>query len=111
MHVILSLKLGDHEGLVLLCPWSPSEEEPAHCPACDPDPDSYPCVPESNSCLLPRPVQDFLVLSGSCWQDTSALARNSRKLSIGFVYFILCLLLLILLAVLVLLVKHFIFSF
>jgi len=51
MHVILSLKLGDHEGLILLRPWLPSEEDLARCPACDPDADSYPCIPEFSSCL------------------------------------------------------------
>jgi len=66
MHVIISLKLGDHEGLPLLRPWPASEEDPACCPACDPDPDPDPCIPESSSCLLPSPVRDFLVLPGSC---------------------------------------------
>jgi len=49
-----------------------SEEDPAPYPACDPDPDSYLCIPESSFHLLRRPVQDFSVLPGSCWWDASA---------------------------------------
>jgi len=93
VHVILSLKLWDHEGLALLHPWSASEEDPACCSTCDPDPDSDPCIPKSSSHLLPRPVRESLVLPGSCWQDAGDPAPNSGKLSIRFVYFVLFLLL------------------
>jgi len=41
--------------------WSTSEEDPDPCLSCDPDPGSKPCIPESGSCLLLSPVQDFLV--------------------------------------------------
>ena len=94
-----------------LRPWLASEEDPAHCPTCDPDPDSDPCIPEPSSCLLPSPVQDCLVLPGSCWWDASTPAPNSRKLSISFVYFSLFFLLLILLVLLVLLEKLFYIQF
>ena len=93
MHVTLSLKQGDHQGLTLH-PCPASGEDPARCPACDPDPDPDPCIAESSSYLLPTPVRDFLVLPGS------ALAHKPRKLSISFVYSALFLLLLILLVVL-----------
>ena len=93
-----------------LWPHPPSEEDPAPCPARDPDPDSDPCIPESSSCPLLSPVQDLLVLPGSCWRDARAPAPNSRKLSIGLVYFALFLLLFVLLVLLVLLVKLFIFN-
>jgi len=111
MHIILILNLGDHEGLSLfihgcllkrtllivlpvILMWilvraflSPV---PAYC--------------------LPRPVWDTLVLPRNCWPDVNALAPNSGKLSIGFVYFVLFLFLLILLLLLVLLLKLFIFN-
>jgi len=97
MHVILSLKLGDHEGLALLHPWPASEEGPTCYSACNRDPDSDLCIPEPSSHLPLRPVQDFLVLPGSCWWATSAPAPSSRKLSILFVYFALFLLILLVL--------------
>ena len=93
-----------------LCPWLASEFNPAHWPACYPDPDCDLCIPDFSSCVLPRPVQDFPVLPGSCCWDDSAPAPSSRKLSIGFLYFALFLLLFILLVLLVFLVKIFIFN-
>ena len=84
-----------------LGPWPASEKDPAHCFTCCHYLDSDPCIPESSSHLLPSRVWDFLVLSGSCWQDTSTPASNSRKLSVDFVYFILFLSLLTLLVLLV----------
>ena len=104
-------KAGGSRGSHSLHPCPTSAEDPARCSACNLDPDSDPCIPESSSCLLPRPVRDFLVLPGRCWQDASAPAPNSEKLSIGFVYFVLFLLLLILLILLVSLVKLLILSF
>jgi len=52
-----------------LHPWPPSEEDLARCSACNPDPDSCPCIPESSSCLLLRTVWDLLVLPSGCWQE------------------------------------------
>jgi len=46
-------KSGGSWGSLSLHPWLPSEEDPAYCPACDPNVDSGPCIPESSSCLLP----------------------------------------------------------
>jgi len=60
MHIMLSVKRGDHEGLTLH-PWLASEEDLAPHPACDPDPDTDPCIPKSSSCLLGSPVWDCLV--------------------------------------------------
>jgi len=68
MHVILSLKLGDYEGLAL---FNHGQLLPASCPACHPDAYSDPCIPESSSLLLLSPVQDFLVLPGSHWRNAS----------------------------------------
>jgi len=82
-----------------------SGEDLAPCLACVLNPDSYLCIPDSSSCLLP--VQDFLVLLVSCWRDASTLAQIFRNLSISFVCFVLFLLLLIFLVLLVLLVKLF----
>jgi len=103
-------KAGGSWGSCSLLSWPASEEDPAHCSACDPDPGSDLCIPESSSCLLLRPAQDILVLPASCWKDASTLAPNSKKLSIGFAYFALFLLLLILLALLLLLVKLYIIN-
>ena len=56
MHVILSLKLGDHEGLTL---------------------DSEQYIPESRFCLLQSPVQGFLVLA---WQPLVGHHHPSTQL-------------------------------
>ena len=61
---------GGSRGPHSLHPWPASDEDPAYCPACDPDPDSDSCVPESSFLLLLRPVWDFLVLPGSCSCNT-----------------------------------------
>ena len=72
MHVIPSLKLGGSRWSRSPRPWPASEDNPTHGSACGPDPDSDLYIPESSSCLLPRPVWDCLVLPGSCWWDASA---------------------------------------
>ena len=84
---LTQFKASGSQGSGSLCPWQPSEEDCPPCPACNPDPDSDPCIAEGSSCLLLCPVQDFLVLPGSCSQDSSALAPSSGKISVGFVYF------------------------
>jgi len=105
MHVIFSLKLGDHEGVVLFVHgWLLKRTLLIVLPAIQIQIPTRAFL--SSSCLLPRPVWDFLVLTDSCWWDTSTLAPNSGKLSIGFVYFILFFLLLILFVFLVFIVKH-----
>jgi len=101
MHVILSFKLEDHEGLALLRPWPASEEDPAHCSACT---------------LIQIPIRAFLspvpiycrVQSRTSWCCLAAAggmpgptAHSSGKLSVDFVYFILFLSLLTLLVLLV----------
>jgi len=98
IHITLTLKLGDHEGLSVHG-WLLKRT----LLVCGPDPDSDPCIPESCSCLLLSPVWDFLVLPGSYWWDASAPAPDSGKVSIGCVYF--ALFLLILLVLLMFLVK------
>lgn len=53
------LEMGDHKSLSLLVyGW---HLKTVCSPACDPDPDSSPCIPESSSHLLLTPVQDLLV--------------------------------------------------
>jgi len=106
MPIILSLKLGHHEGLtpfihsrllkrtpLVVLPGIliriPIRASMSPVPACW------------------RPVLDFVVMPGSCWPDASAPAPSSGKVSISFVYFALFLLLLMLL---VLLVKPLIFN-
>jgi len=96
MHIILSLKLADHEGLALLHSWPPSEEDPACCPACGPDPDSDLCIPESGSCLLWSPIWGFPLPAQQLLEGPSTLALSPRKFGGGSVYFALFILLLIL---------------
>jgi len=83
MHIILSLKLGVHEALALFIHGQLLKRTLLYCSACDPDPDPNLWIPESRSCLLVRPVQDFLVLPGCCWWDASTPASNSGKLCVG----------------------------
>ena len=54
-------KAGGSRGSHSLRPWLDPEEDPAPCPAGEPDPDSDPCIPESSSHLLWCPVQGVLV--------------------------------------------------
>jgi len=78
IHIILSLKLGDHEGLTFFVHGRLLKR--TLLVAFDPDPDSNPCIPESSSCLLLRPVWDFLELPGSCWWGTSSPAPGNSVL-------------------------------
>ena len=51
-------------GSLSLHPCSPSEEDPVHCSACNPDPDSDLCIPESSSSLQSRIAWCFLAAAG-----------------------------------------------
>lgn len=85
-----SLKLGDHESLAFFFSWRPSEKVPVGCPACNPDPDSRSCIPESSSCLLITPVQDSLVsalqLLAPHQPSRQAIPGSSERFNIGFYF-------------------------
>lgn len=96
-------KDGRSRGSCSLRPWPPSEEDPACCPACHPDPGSSPCIPESSSHLLEIQPGIFRCPPCSLWRDASP--RHSvigGRFNIGSVYFPLFPLLLVLLVKLVL---------
>ena len=78
---------GGSQGAHSLHPWLVSEEDPAPCPVCDPDPNCYLCIPEYSSHLLLSPVWDFLVLPGSWWWDTSPCNTQLRETQYWFCIF------------------------
>ena len=80
-------KAGVSQGSHSLCARPASEEDLARCPACDHDPDSNLCIPESSCCLLMSPVQDFLVLPGSCWWDANACSTQLWETQYHFYIF------------------------
>ena len=82
-------KVGGSRGSRSVFPWLASEEDLTCCPAYDPNPDSYPCIPESSSHLLLRPVQDFLVLLSTHCHNASA--RGTQLWETQYWFCIFCL--------------------
>ena len=110
MHVILSLKLGDGEGLALFVLGHLLKRTLlVVLPMIDPDPDSDLCIPGSSSCLLPRPVWG---LPGASWQLLVGLQGPGTQLrEIQYRYCIFCIVFVIIINIISVICKTFYIQF